>query len=144
MLTSSAFKEGEPIPQEYSCRGAGINPPLQISGVPAATRSLALLVDDPDAPGGDWVHWVLWNIDPKTAEIKADSVPAGSQVGKSGSGANKYEGPCPPSGTHHYKFKLYALDKTFDLPPASGKTEFLAAISGHVVDLTILTGLFQR
>lgn len=142
-IKSPAFIGGQAIPTEYSCRGRDVNPPLEIGSVPTGTKSLALLVDDPDAPVGDWVHWLVWNINPRTAKIEANQTPPGSQEGKGSSGNNKYEGPCPPSGTHHYKFKIYALDDKLNLNSGASKTEFLRAIYGHVIDQSTLTGIFS-
>src|SRR3989338_10824520 len=114
-ITSSAFKEGESMPAIYTCEGRNINPPLRFGNVPSTAVSLALIVDDPDAPMGTWVHWTMWNIDPAITEIGENSVPAGAVQGLTSSNKNAYGGPCPPSGTHRYFFKLYALDTLLDL-----------------------------
>ncbi len=112
-ISSTAFNNGGPIPKKYTCDGdppsGGINPPLEISGVPEQARSLVLIVDDPDAASGNWTHWVVWNIPPGTTSIQENSVPGQAVQGKTSFGRNIYEGPCPPSGTHHYYFHLYAL-----------------------------------
>src|SRR4051812_30795928 len=109
-ITSNGFASGGSIPNKYTCDGQNIHPPLHIRDVPKAAKSLAMIVDDPDAPGQIWVHWILWNIDPKTSEIAENSVPGSAIQGTNDFGEPKYGGPCPPSGTHRYFFKVYALD----------------------------------
>lgn len=141
-LSSQAFGNNAAIPAHYSCKGDNISPPLDIEGVPADTASLALIVHDPDAPNGDFTHWLVWNIDPSVKRINENSVPSGAIQGTSGFGDTKYGGPCPPSGTHHYIFELYSLDSELDLPTSSGQTELKQAMQGHILDQTILTGLF--
>ena len=121
IICSLAFKNNQTIPDIYTCHGQNINPPFEIEGVPADSKSLVLFIDDPDAPSGDWVHWIVWNIDPKTTLIETNSIPSGAMVGKNGSGHNKYDGPCPPSGIHHYQFKIFALDEILSLEKASSK-----------------------
>ena len=145
-LTSSDFQNNGPIPQKFSCEGQGINPELNISGVPAAAKSLAFILHDPDAPiAGGFTHWVLFDIAPTTTKIAENSVPAGAKQGKNGTGKNVYIGMCPPSGTHHYHFMLYALDKSLDLKAASTtKDSLLQAIQGHVVAETELIGTYQK
>jgi hypothetical protein len=143
-LASSAFKQGENIPSQYTCDGANVNPPLQISDLPANTQSLALIMDDPDAPLGTWVHWTIWNIDPQTTEIKENSVPAGAIQGMTSFGRTGYGGPCPPSGSHHYFFKLYALDTKLDLTPNAGKDNLEQAMQNHILSYTELSGLYKR
>lgn len=115
-----------------------------IEDVPDGAKSLALIVDDPDAPAGTWVHWVLWNIDPKLKEIKADSVPSKSVQGKNDFGKNNYGGPCPPSGTHRYFFKLYTLDTLLNLSPDLTKYDLEKAIKGHVLSEGQIVGLYKR
>ena len=122
-LASPAFAHNAIIPQKYTCQGKDISPPLTISEIPEGTVSLALITDDPDAPMGTWDHWLIWNIKP-TAEIKEDSAP-GTQ-GENSWGRNDYGGPCPPSGTHRYFFKLYALDSQLDLAKGATKAELEA------------------
>jgi len=143
-LTSSAFGNNAPIPREYTADGRNVNPPLTISGVPAGAVSLALIMDDPDAPVGTWDHWIVWNIPPGTREIPADSVPAGAVQGANGWGRSNYGGPSPPSGTHRYFFKLYALDTLLDLKPGSRKQALERAMEGHIVAQTKLVGLYSR
>ena len=107
-ITSPVFENNGFIPKKYTCDGADVNPQLLIANVPARTKSLSLIVDDPDAPAGTWVHWVVWNIDPQTLEIKEHSVPNGANQGLNDFSKHNYGGPCPPSGTHRYFFKLYS------------------------------------
>ena len=144
MLTSSAFADGQAIPEKYGCQGENINPPLEFKEVPESAKSLALIVDDPDAPAGDWVHWLVWNIKPQTTGIDAASVPAGATKGKNDFGNNNYGGPCPPSGTHRYQFKLYALDAELNLPPATDKAALLKAMDSHILAQAQLTGAYSR
>ncbi|MEJ2684920.1 MAG: YbhB/YbcL family Raf kinase inhibitor-like protein [Candidatus Sulfobium sp.] len=144
MIASPAFEENGRIPQEYTCDGEDVNPPLNIENVPPSAKSLALIVDDPDAPGKTWVHWVLWNIPPATTEIKENSVPKGAAQGKNDFGKNSYGGPCPPSGTHRYFFKLYALDTPLQLGSRSTKYDLESAMRGHIVSQTELIGLYRR
>jgi hypothetical protein len=143
-LTSPVFENNGAIPQKYTCDGENINPPLKISEVPEGAKSLALIVDDPDAPMGTWVHWLVWNIDPSASSIDENSVPAGTTEGMNSSKTNSYIGPCPPSGIHHYHFKLYALDKMIDLNNSSTKENLEKAMEGHILDWVELFGLYQR
>jgi Raf kinase inhibitor-like YbhB/YbcL family protein len=142
-LTSPAFENNQEIPSEYTCDGADISPELNIGDVPENAKSLALIMDDPDAPGGTWVHWVVWNIPPDTKKIAKDAEPEGIQ-GTTSFGKQGYGGPCPPSGTHRYIFKLYALDTTLDLEEGSDKKELEAAMQGHIIEKTELTGPYKR
>ncbi len=144
-LTSSDFADNGEIPTNYTCDGDNISPPLSIAGVPADTASLALTATDIDGPGGDFVHWTIWNIDPTITEVPAATVPQGGVEGQTGRGAPGYFGPCPPAGEHRYVFELYALDEVLALAPAtSGKAELLAAMQGHVLSQAELTGIYQR
>lgn len=143
-ITSPVFKNNESLPIKYTCDGSDINPPLTFSEIPENTKSLALILDDPDAPSGDWVHWVLWNITPDTKEIPEDSVPKNAIQGLTSDNTNKWGGPCPPSGTHHYQFKLYALDTMLNLPTFSKKKGLEKAMTAHILDQTILVGLYER
>lgn len=140
-LTSSAFAHNTMIPRKYTCQGEDVNPPLVISGLPDTTVTLALINDDPDAPGGTWDHWIVWDI-PPAAAIAENSVP-GVQ-GKNSGGGIDYEGPCPPSGTHRYFFKLYALDTKLSLKEGARKSEVLKAMQGHILGQTELVGLYQK
>ncbi len=143
-ISSSAFEGNTSIPPKYTCDGMDINPPIKFEAVPASAKSLALIVDDPDAPRGTWVHWVVWNIDPKTAEIKEGSVPAGAAQGITDFKRNDYGGPCPPSGTHRYFFKLYALDANLAIKQSSTKADLEGAMKGHIIDRAEIIGLYQR
>jgi hypothetical protein len=143
-ISSTAFGHNDQIPKKYTCDGSDINPPLKFEGVPANARSLALIVDDPDAPAGTWVHWVVWNIDPKTSEIKENSVPKGAMQGMNDFRKHDYGGPCPPSGTHRYFFKLYALDTTLNIGAGARKTALESSMKGHILAEAQLIGLYER
>ena len=143
-IKSSAFEEMGSIPRQYTCDGKDVNPPLTIEGVPKAAKSMALIADDPDAPGGTWVHWVLWNIDPTIAEIREKSVPLGAVQGRSDFGKNSYGGPCPPSGVHRYFFKVYALDTMLTIAGNSTKADLERAMKGHVLAEGHLVGVYKR
>lgn len=146
-ITSPAFATNSPIPDRYTCKGSDVNPPLDLAGVPEGARSLALIVDDPDAPDPAaprvvWEHWVMWNIDPTTASIGPGNVPAGAVQGTNSWGRTDYGGPCPPIGTHRYFFKLYALDTTLALSTTSIKADVEAAMQGHILAGAELVGLY--
>jgi len=143
-ITSSVFADNESIPPEYTADGRNVNPPLAIGAVPDGTVSLALIMDDPDAPRGTWDHWVVWNIPSATAEIAAGGVPAGAVQGANGWGRSDYGGPSPPSGTHRYFFKLYALDTALNLESGANKAALERAMEGHIIAQTKLTGLYSR
>ena len=143
-LKSDAFANGQSIPAKYSCTGKNISPALSWNDPPAGTQSFALIVDDPDAPMGTWVHWVLYNI-PSTTTSLEESADAGTiSVGKNSSGNMRYDGPCPPSGTHRYFFKLYALDSTLSLSPGATKEQLLNAMKGHILAQGELMGTFSK
>lgn len=144
-ISSTAFQENQMIPREFTCQGSDVNPPFTISGIPPMTKSLVLIHDDPDAPMGTWDHWIVFNIPVPTAEefgIPKDSVP-GTQ-GKNSWGRNDYGGPCPPSGTHRYFFKVHALDAELPLKEGAGKKQVEAAMKGHVLAEAQLIGLYQK
>ncbi len=143
-ITSSAFENNQQIPLKYTCDGQDINPPLEISEVPKETKSLVLIVDDPDAPMGTWVHWLVWNIDPSIAKIEENSMPQGAVQGQNSFGKAPYGGPCPPSGTHRYFFKVYALDIKLELDSSADKNALESAMEGHILDKAELIGLYQR
>ena len=143
-ITSPAFQDNGSIPRQYTCDGKDINPPLVFVNVPKEAKSLALIVDDPDAPVGTWVHWVLWNIDPNLIEIRENSVPAGATQGKNDFRKNIYGGPCPPSGTHRYFFKVYALDTILNIKPYSTKADLENAMMGHILSDGKLVGKYKR
>jgi Raf kinase inhibitor-like YbhB/YbcL family protein len=148
-LTSSAFKEGQSIPVKYTCDGKNVSPELKWSNVPQGTKSLALICDDPDAPHGTFVHWVLYDIPPTVTELK-EGIPSDSQLsngakhGMPGFNRPGYGGPCPPSGTHRYFFKLYALDFIPGLPSGVTKNDLLKAMEGHILEMVQLMGTYQR
>jgi len=121
-----------------------MNPPLSIEGVPREAKTLALVVDDPDAPGGNWVHWTVWNIDPNVKTIDENIIPVGAVEGRTSFGHSGYGGPCPPSGVHHYQFKLYALNEYLLLSPSANEEDLLRVMKGHIIDSAELTGLYTR
>ena len=142
-IFSPAFESGQKIPSKHTCDGDDMSPPLHIEGVPSEANSLALIMDDPDAPSGMWVHWVKWNIPVETADIGEGTEPMG--VPGNGSGGNTYyKGPCPPSGTHRYFFKLYALDTVLSIHEGATKDELLKVMEGHIIDEAELVGLYSR
>lgn len=143
-IASSAFSDRQSIPAKYTCDGADVNPPLDFEGLPEGTESLVLIIDDPDAPMGTWVHWVVFNISPDETGIKEDSVPKGALLGTTDFGDPSYGGPCPPSGTHRYFFKLYALDSMLDMPEGTTKEELLTELEDHILGYAELVGLYER
>lgn len=146
-LKSTAFRDGEDVPEKYTCDGEDVNPLLEIKNPPAGTKSFTLIVDDPDATGGNvWDHWLIWNISPKTQYISEDSAPSDTTQGKNSFGKQKYGGPCPPFGhnAHHYRFAVYALDTILDIPQESGSVELKSAIKGHIIEEVTLIGLYKR
>lgn len=143
-LTSQAFKNNEKIPAKYTCNGQNISPPLKFDQIPENTQTLALIVDDPDAPSGTWVHWIIFNIDPKTTEISENSSPKTATQGTNSFGKAAYGGACPPSGTHRYFFKLYALDTKLTLDQTAKKPDLEAAIQSHALAYAELIGLYSR
>ena len=143
-LTSSAFKDNGMIPSKYTCKGENLSPPLEINDVPSNAKSLVLIVDDPDAPVGVWDHWIVWDIDPCTTTIDEGSVPETAVQGLNSWGKNNYGGPCPPSGTHRYFFKLYALDNTLTISQRSKKSDVERVMDGHILAKAELVGLFKK
>jgi len=142
-LKSSAFEHGGMIPSAYTCDGRDVSPPLEVTDVPPGTASLALVMDDPDAPGGTFDHWIVWNIPPETRVFPEGTEPSGVQ-GRTDFGKLGYGGPCPPSGVHRYMFRLYALDTKLDLPEGSRKADVLKAMQGHVLAEALLQGNYSR
>ncbi|MDO8183666.1 MAG: YbhB/YbcL family Raf kinase inhibitor-like protein [bacterium] len=128
----------------YTCDGKNFSPPLELSGVPAAAQTLALTVIDPDAPTGQFVHWLMWNIEPQTKQIVEDTLPMGVTVGTGSTGRVGYVGPCPSEGTHHYVFKLLALDIKLDLPVSTTLTEFNTAAAGHIIATAEVISTYTR
>jgi Raf kinase inhibitor-like YbhB/YbcL family protein len=145
-LTSPAFAKGAAIPDGFTCDGAGASPPLRWKGVPKKAVQLALIVDDPDAPSGTFVHWVAWNIDPGAGELPEQNVPDGVVQGSNSLRTQTYLGPCPPRGDdpHHYRFTLYALSKAPSVAAGTTADELRAAIKPDVLKRTRLVGTYQR
>ena len=149
-LTSTAFQPGATIPTQYTGDGADRSPPLRWSEPPAGTKSLALICDDPDAPRGTWVHWVLFDLPARTRELEegvaaTETLPSGAKQGKNDFGNAGYGGPAPPKGKpHRYFFKLYALDVAVDLPPGATKARLLDAMKGHILAEGQLVGTYGR
>jgi Raf kinase inhibitor-like YbhB/YbcL family protein len=144
-ISSSAFDPNTYIPSKFTCDGENINPPLMFSGAPENAHALALIMDDPDASvSGGFVHWIVFNFDPKTDVIDENSAPANAVQGQNGAGQSQYTGPCPPSGTHHYHFKLYALDSSLDLGSSAKREDVERAMQGHILDQAELIGLYSK
>ncbi|HEY1788824.1 MAG TPA: YbhB/YbcL family Raf kinase inhibitor-like protein [Verrucomicrobiae bacterium] len=148
-LSSAAFADGQAIPDKYTCHGQDISPPLQWSGAPSGTKSIALTCEDPDAPSGTFIHWVLFDV-PATATglsenvSKTATLPDGSEQGKNSFGNTGYNGPCPPGGkTHHYVFKVYALDDAVTLSSGATREDLLNAMKDHILAQAELTGTYQ-
>ncbi len=148
-LTSTAFKEGESIPHQYTCDGVNVSPPLEWSGVPKSAKTVAMIADDPDAPSGTWVHWIVYNLPAENIGMvenlpASENLKAGGLQGKNDFGNVGYTGPCPPSGTHRYFFKIYALDGELALKARATKPEVEKAMEGHVVAQGQLMGTYRR
>ena len=141
-VTSPAFTADEEIPVVFSCAGRNISPPLAWTGVPDDARELALVVDDPDAPRGTFTHWILFGLPPSTSSLAEGTVPAGAKQARNSAGSAAYAGPCPPSGTHHYRFTVYALDEPLAVSDGADTGAALDAISDHAVAQGRLVGLF--
>lgn len=141
-VSSAAFQEGGAIPEEFTCDGADVSPPLRIENAPTGTKSLALTVEDPDAPSGTFVHWVVWNLSSGTRDLPKGQ--AGGVAGRNDFGRKGYGGPCPPSGQHRYFFKAYAVDTMLALSSDSGKKELEKALKGHILAEARLMGIYQR
>ena len=143
-ITSSSFQAGGDIPAKFTCDGTNVSPALQIGGVPNEAKSLVLIVDDPDAPRGLFTHWIVWNIDPKTTRMAENSAPTAGVQGTNDFGKRNYGGPCPPSGTHRYFFKIVALDIKLELKPSARRAELDAAMRGHVLAQGELMGRYSH
>ena len=143
-FVSPAFSDNGTLPAVYTCQGQGASPPFTIAQVPAGTRSLALTMDDPDAPGGIFHHWLVFNITPQTTEITEDHLPPGSIVGANSTGASAYTAACPPGGIHRYVFTLFALDSVLNLEPTASRSEFDSAIRNHTLEKVTLTASYGR
>ena len=142
-ITSSAFQEGGNIPSKFTCDGSDTSPPLQITGIPSNAKTLVLIADDPDAPSGLFTHWLVWNIPPHTNSIAEGSAPQGVK-GTNDFGKSGYRGPCPPSGSHRYSFKIFALDRELDLRSGAKRSQVDAAMKGHVIAQGELVGHYSR
>lgn len=149
ILNSPAFQEGGSIPAKYTCDGANLSPPLNWSGVPHEAKSFVLICNDPDAAGGEWTHWLLWNL-PAPSRKLLEGFSAKEKIANGAAqGANDFKnigwgGPCPPSGTHRYVFTIYALDTTLQIPATSGKIQLMQAMSTHILAQGQLTGNYAR
>jgi Raf kinase inhibitor-like YbhB/YbcL family protein len=146
-IKSSAFKEGGIIPTKYTCEGDNVNPFLEFASVPQGTKTLALVVDDPDSShGGVWDHWILWNIPASTRYIEEDTIPHDAVIGKTSFGSNRWGGPCPPEGAkpHRYRFKAYALDTSLELLPETGREGLETAMAGHILAEAKIEAVFMR
>jgi Raf kinase inhibitor-like YbhB/YbcL family protein len=143
-ITSPSFQTGGDIPPKFTCNGTNVSPELQISSVPNEAKSLLLIVDDPDAPRGLFTHWIVWNIDPKTTRVAENSAPTAGVQGINDFGKRNYGGPCPPSGTHRYFFKIFALDTKLELKPGARRAELDAAMRGHTLAQGELMGRYSH
>lgn len=144
-ISSTAFKENELIAKKYTCDGEGISPPITIENIPRDTKSLALIVRDPDAPSGDFVHWLVWNIPPDTEEFKEGKIPKGeTREGVNDADEIGWIPPCPPEGKHRYEFNLYALDSNIDLPVMSNKIDLLSKIQGSLIEEAQIVGVYEK
>lgn len=148
-VTSAAFENGGMIPSKYTCDGADVSPPISWAGIPEGTKSISLICDDPDAPMGTWVHWVLYDLKPDISQLPegipaSDTVVGGAKQGTNDFRKIGYGGPCPPSGTHRYFFKVYALDKMLNLKPGARKRDLLKAMEGHILAEGQLMGRYSR
>jgi Raf kinase inhibitor-like YbhB/YbcL family protein len=143
-IMSPAFQENQTIPKKYTADDANISPPLHIEDIPSTAKSLALVVEDPDAPSGVFHHWVLFNINPRTMDIHENSVPVIATQGRNDFGQTEYGGPKPPSGEHHYFFNVYALDTVLSLPRGTQAEEVEKEMKGHVIDQASLMGRYAH
>lgn len=143
-ITSAAFAQDETIPPAHTCDGRDISPPLSWSDVPDGTKSLALVMDDPDAVTGTWTHWTVWDIAPGAGGFEIGAVPAGAIQGLTSDGTAGWHGPCPPFGSHRYFFKLFALDDRLGLPPTATVADMERAMEGHVLDKAGLVARYER
>lgn len=144
-FSSPAFEDNQMIPATYTCVGENYSPPLRIKEVPENAKCLAIIVDDPDAPNGNFTHWMIWNINPKTENIEENSAPgSGAIEGMNGGGSIGYMGPCPPSGVHHYRFKVYALSSLLDVSQNISKDELEKVIQHDLIEKDEFIGLFTE
>jgi Raf kinase inhibitor-like YbhB/YbcL family protein len=143
-LSTPDFANGGPIPARFTCDGVNHSPGLRIRGIPKAAKSLVLLMDDPDAPGGTFNHWLVWGLSPDLKEISTNSVPNGAVQGLNDFKKNGYGGPCPPSGEHRYYFRLYAVDIPVTLPPSARRADLDKLLRGHILKDATLMGRYAR
>lgn len=143
-ITSSAFGNNEFIPQRFTCDGENLNPKIIIEDIPKESESLALIMEDPDAPAGSWTHWVLWNIPPEIDIIDEGIIPEEATEGVNSSGSQNYQGPCPPTGTHRYVFRIYALRERLELSADSEKDDLIIAMEGLIIETAEIIGLYSR
>ncbi|HSW97431.1 MAG TPA: YbhB/YbcL family Raf kinase inhibitor-like protein [Candidatus Saccharimonadales bacterium] len=143
-ITSPAFENNQFIPDKYTCKGENVNPPFEISFIPKNTKSLVLLAEDPDASIKTWTHWIVYNIDPQTSTITENSLPQNAKEAINDFGKLNYGGPCPPSGTHHYHFKLFALDTKIQETTNFDKATILKVMEDHVIEQNELIGLYSK
>ncbi len=143
-IVTPAFIRNGQIPAAYTCDGENLSPPFAFSGIPEGAQSLALIVDDPDAPSGDWVHWIVYNIDPSVTDVSKGTVPPGGTEGMGSDGNAAYGGPCPPSGSHRYFFRLYALDTALEFGERPDKASLLRAMEGHILAEDAIMGKYAR
>jgi Raf kinase inhibitor-like YbhB/YbcL family protein len=143
-IESNIFSDNEMIPAKYTCDGSSLKIPLKISGVSKEAKSLAIIVDDPDAPNGDFVHYIVWDIDPSATVINAGEMETDATEGCTSLGKPGWVAPCPPSGVHHYYFKLYALNTILSMPRISTKKDLVKAMEGHIIENATLVGLYGK
>lgn len=143
-IISPAFKNGEKIPVKYTCDGRELSPPLLVEEVPAGAKSLALIAEDPDASGGTWIHWTVWNINPRAAFLEENEVPPGAIQGVTSAQSIGWHGPCPPSGSHRYFFRVWALDRELELPIGASVQDLRNEIKAHQIDSAEMFGVYER
>ncbi|MGO9386869.1 MAG: YbhB/YbcL family Raf kinase inhibitor-like protein [Methanobacterium sp.] len=148
-IKSKVFEDGEPIPTKYTCSGVDVSPPLEWTSIPEDTESIGIICEDPDAPGGTWSHWIIFNLPADTMSLSEhimsrEIMDNGAIQGLNDFGKVGYAGPCPPKGTHHYYYKIYALDVKLDLPPRTSRKTFLETINGHIIDQGQIMGTYTR
>lgn len=142
-ITSPSFSNGQGIPSLYTCDGPNVSPPIKIDNIPENAKSLALIMDDPDASSGVFTHWLLWNIDPKTNFIPESTTPDDADRGTNSMGNLTYDGPCPPSGVHHYRFKIFALDNKLGLEAGSTVDQLESVLKDHIIDQAEFVGIYS-
>jgi Raf kinase inhibitor-like YbhB/YbcL family protein len=143
-ITSTAFENGESIPEKYTCDGENVHPPLAFEDVPEETKRLVLIMEDIDSYAGVWVHWIAWNIHPDSGKLDEGKLPSNIKEGKNSFGEIGYGGPCPRAGKHRYFFRLYALDERFKAPEGLDWTEYEVEMAGHIIDKAELLGVYEK